>query len=598
MGWHYYRRLGSEKEKATLPVKVILKRLLPLFRSYFKYLSIIALMYVLRMVLNLVLPLFVAGLVDSAYTGNIPELTKYSIYFLAFSLALWVIGYIRIYFISVTGQSFIRDLRNKLFQTLLKTKIEVLKKEETGKIVSRVMNDVDVIGETFTSNIIDVFIQIITMLGAFFIMFTINLELTLAILPLIPLIFILNYFFTTRAMKVFRKAREAVAKVTSKVEQEVSGAAVSKTFIQRKERNIREFRKVSMEYVQANVESTKIVSSVGPTMSVIRAMGVALILYLGGSLILQGKLTVGNLLAFYGYLDMFFRPLRTLAIFFNTVQSALAAAERITNLLQAEQEKSGNLRKKVEGYVEFKDVVFGYEPGNPVIKGVSLSAGPGEIVAIVGPTGSGKSTLAKLLLRFYDPWSGVITLDGEPIQYYDLEYLRKVIAYVPQEPAVLSGKVIDNIVASSNVDRKYVEKIISELGVKHIFDPMPNGLETELVAEGKNISKGQKQVISLLRAVVASPKVLVLDEATSNVDVETELRIYDRLIDLVREKKITLIVIAHRILAITGADRIYVLQDGKIVEEGKHEELIRRKGLYYRLWKLQSEGVMEAVPVT
>jgi len=598
MGWHYYRRLGSEKEKATLPVKVILKRLLPLFRSYFKYLSIIALMYVLRMVLNLVLPLFVAGLVDSAYTGNIPELTKYSIYFLAFSLALWVIGYIRIYFISVTGQSFIRDLRNKLFQTLLKTKIEVLKKEETGKIVSRVMNDVDVIGETFTSNIIDVFIQIITMLGAFFIMFTINLELTLAILPLIPLIFILNYFFTTRAMKVFRKAREAVAKVTSKVEQEVSGAAVSKTFIQRKERNIREFRKVSMEYVQANVESTKIVSSVGPTMSVIRAMGVALILYLGGSLILQGKLTVGNLLAFYGYLDMFFRPLRTLAIFFNTVQSALAAAERITNLLQAEQEKSGNLRKKVKGYVEFKDVVFGYEPGNPVIKSVSLSAGPGEIVAIVGPTGSGKSTLAKLLLRFYDPWSGVITLDGEPIQYYDLEYLRKVIAYVPQEPAVLSGKVIDNIVASSNVDRKYVEKIISELGVKHIFDPMPNGLETELVAEGKNISKGQKQVISLLRAVVASPKVLVLDEATSNVDVETELRIYDRLIDLVREKKITLIVIAHRILAITGADRIYVLQDGKIVEEGKHEELIRRKGLYYRLWKLQSEGVMEAVPVT
>jgi len=598
MGWRF-RGLGRlEEEKAATPAKEIIKRVLPLLKPYKKYLVVVVVATFLRMVLNLVFPLLTGYLIDAAYNGAFDRLMMYSLYFLGGAAAYWVIGYVRVYFMSLTGQSFVRDLRNRLFRVLLRTKIAVLRREETGRTVSKVMNDVDVIGDTFTSGLIDTVADIVTMSGAFVIMATIDLKLTAAILPLIPLIFAINYYLAIRARKTFRQARKAIAKVTAKVEQEVSGAAVVKTFIQRRKREEREFKQVSREYVEMNVQATKIVSSVNPIMSVIRAVGGAIILYFGGLLILSGEISVGVLVAFYGYLDMFFRPLQTLALFFNTIQSALAAAERVTDLLRAEQERGGKLVKPVTGHVKYENVHFGYEEGIEVIRGVSLNAAPGEMVAIVGPTGSGKSTLARLLLRFYEPWSGKIMLDNIPVEEYDLGYLRKVIAYVPQEPAVISGTVLDNFVAGSGKDRKTVEEVLEKLGVKELFEALPNGLMTEVVGEGKNLSRGQKQVISLVRAIVSSPRVLVLDEATSNVDVLTELRIYEGLRELMREREMTVIVIAHRLAAITGADRIYVLSHGRVVEQGRHDDLLRRKGLYAKLWETQAAGFAHLIAKT
>ena len=590
MGWRF-RSLGRlEEERAATPAGEIIKRVLPLFKPYKKYIVVVVVATFLRMVLNLVFPLLTGYLIDAAYNGAFDKLMMYSLYFLGGAAAYWVIGYVRVYFMSLTGQSFVRDLRNRLFRVLLRTKIAVLRREETGRTVSKVMNDVDVIGDTFTSGLIDTIADIVTMSGAFVIMATIDLKLTAAILPLIPLIFAINYYLAIRARKTFRQARNAIAKVTAKVEQEVSGAAVVKTFIQRRKRDEREFKQVSKEYVEMNVQATKIVSSVNPIMSVIRAVGVAIILYFGGLLILSGEISVGVLIAFYGYLDMFFRPLQTLALFFNTIQSALAAAERVTDLLKAEQETGGKLVKPVTGHVKYEDVHFGYKEGIEIIKGVSLTAAPGEMIAIVGPTCSGKSTLARLLLRFYEPWSGKILLDDIPVEEYDLEYLRKVVAYVPQEPAVISGTVLDNIVAGSGKDRRTVEEVLEKLGVKGLFEALPNGLMTEVVGEGKNLSRGQKQVISLVRAIVSSPRVLVLDEATSNVDVLTELKIYEGLRELMRERGMTVIVIAHRLAAMTGADKIYVLSHGRVVEQGRHDDLLRRKGLYAKLWETQAAG--------
>ncbi len=582
-----------EEEETALPLKEIVKRLMPLVKPHAKYFLAAIAGTMGRMALNLAFPMLMGYLVDSALGGDFDELLWFSVIFFGCAVAYWFINYTRIYLISLVGQRFIRDLRDKLFRKLLKVKIAFLRRGEVGRLVSRVMNDVDVIGNTFTSGLIDMFADMAAMSGAFVIMVFISPQLTLAILPLIPAIFLINYYLAVRARETFRKARKAIAKVTAKVEQEISGAAVVKTYVQRRKIEEREFEKVSKEYVSTNVEAIKVVSSVNPLMSVIRAIGVAIILYVGGNLIQVGEITVGTMVTFYGYLDLFFRPLQTLAIFFNSIQSALAAAERVTELLKVDEEKSGVLRKPINGLVEFKEVYFGYEEELPVIKGVSLKVKPGEMVAIVGPTGGGKSTLAKLLLRFYDPWSGRILLDGVDVDRYDLSYLRKVIAYVPQDPAVISGRVYDNLVAGRpDMGKEEVDRLLKELSVDKLFDALPGGLEAEIVEEGKNLSKGQRQVISLVRALISNPRVLVLDEATSNVDVTTELKIYKGLKKLIKKRNISTIVIAHRLIAITDANRIYVIDSGKVVEEGTHEELLAKGGLYAKLWRAQSPEVV------
>jgi len=592
MGWRLAALGKCEEGLPSLSFREILRRVAPLIRPYAKYVYAAAAATVLRLLLNLAIPVLMGLLIDSAMGGSFGELTSLSLVFLGCAAAYWWVGYARAYFMIVAGQSLVRDLRAALLDKLLRVRIEVLSKEEVGRLVSRVMSDVDVIGDAFTGGLIDAVADAITMVGALAVMVTISSRLTLVVLPLLPAVLLINYHLAAKARKTFRMARKAVAKVTAKVEQEVSGAAVVKTYVRRRDINEREFEEVSRESVSLNVEAAKVVSSVDPLMSVMRALGIAAILYVGGVLVLGGEMTVGTIVAFYGYLSMFFRPLQTLAMFFNSIQSALAAAERVTELLKAEEEEGGALRSPVKGYVELRNVHFGYERNLPVIKGVSLEVKPGELVAIVGPTGSGKSTLAKLLLRFYDPWSGEILLDGRRVDEYDLSYLRRVIAYVPQEPAVISGKVYDNLVAGRpSVRREEVRLLLRRLSVDRLLESLPQGLETEVFEEGKNLSKGQRQVISLVRALVSNPRVLVLDEATSNVDILTELEIYRGLKRLAKERNMAVLVIAHRLAAVTDAHRIYVIDGGKVVEKGAHEELLRRGGLYAKLWRAQSQGV-------
>ncbi|MGC9147700.1 MAG: ABC transporter ATP-binding protein [Infirmifilum sp.] len=591
--WHDLGRL--DEQEAKIPLREVASRVLPLLRPYTKYFVIIVLAAVVRLGANLLFPLLTGRIIDSALSKNFNGILVFSAAYLAAALVFWASGVARVYATAIAGQRFVRDLRERLMRSILGSKVVKLRGELTGKIVSRVMNDVDVISDLFTQGLVEFIVDLLTMIGAFFIMFTLSTELSLVILPLVVSVFLVSFYFARRARAAFTRARRMIAEVSARVEQDASGAAVVKTFIHRRGSRESEFEQVSRAYMESNVEATRVVSAVNPTLSAIRVAGVALILYYGGMLIASGRLTPGILVAFFGYLNMFFMPLQLLAMFINSFQSVLVSTERVTSLLNMEQEVSGSLVKPVEGHVEVKEVTFSYEEGLPVLKGVSIEAHPGEMVAVVGPTGSGKTTLAKLLLRFYEPESGSILLDGTPVEEYDLKYLRSVVAYVPQEPSAISGKVIDNITASRKAPRAEVEELIGRLGVKSIIESIPGGLDGEIVEEGKNLSKGQRQLLSLLRAIVSKPRVLVLDEATSNLDVVTELNILQELQRMIREEKATLIVIAHRLAAIRNADRIYVLRDGKVVEQGRHEELLRLRGTYYRLWIAQVSDLAETL---
>ncbi|MGC8836585.1 MAG: ABC transporter ATP-binding protein, partial [Infirmifilum sp.] len=521
--WHDLGRL--DEQEAKIPLREVASRVLPLLRPYTKYFVIIVLAAVVRLGANLLFPLLTGRIIDSALSKNFNGILVFSAAYLAAALVFWASGVARVYATAIAGQRFVRDLRERLMRSILGSKVVKLRGELTGKIVSRVMNDVDVISDMFTQGLVEFIVDLLTMIGAFFIMFTLSTELSLVILPLVVSVFLVSFYFARRARAAFTRARRMIAEVSARVEQDASGAAVVKTFIHRRGSRESEFEQVSRAYMESNVEATRVVSAVNPTLSAIRVAGVALILYYGGMLIASGRLTPGILVAFFGYLNMFFMPLQLLAMFINSFQSVLVSTERVTSLLNMEQEVSGSLVKPVEGHVEVKEVTFSYEEGLPVLKGVSIEAHPGEMVAVVGPTGSGKTTLAKLLLRFYEPESGSILLDGTPVEEYDLKYLRSVVAYVPQEPSAISGKVIDNITASRKAPRAEVEELIGRLGVKSIIESIPGGLDGEIVEEGKNLSKGQRQLLSLLRAIVSKPRVLVLDEATSNLDVVTELNI-------------------------------------------------------------------------
>ncbi|OYT30898.1 MAG: antibiotic ABC transporter ATP-binding protein [Thermofilum sp. ex4484_79] len=589
MGWHF-RRLAEleEGEKIDIPQREVFKALLRFIKPYKFRVLLLAVAIFSGIFVNLAIPLVTKFLIDSILRADIFMLMIYSVIFLGVVSLNLMLSFSQSYLNSWIGQTLIHDIRNKMYWHLLRIKQRYFSGQDTGRLVSRLTNDVDTIGNAFTSGLIDTLANVFQLFSAIFIMFKLSIELSFIVLLLIPLILLSSWIFAKRARDAFRESRKKIAEVTSRIEQNVSGAKVVQAFSYRKKINIESFSKINRENLEINVQASKVVSSIGPTMGVIRALGIALILWYGGMLVSQGKLTIGTLVAFYGYVDMFFRPIQMITMFYNTLQSTLAAAERVVDFLRWEKEEDhGSIDKMPEkGEIEYKNVVFGYDERIPVIKGVSFRVRPGERVAIVGPTGSGKTTLVNLLLRFYDPWEGQILIDGIDIRKYKLDTLRKFIAFVPQEPILFDGTVYENMtLANSSISKEEVIRMLEYLGLKEIIDKLPKCLDTKILEGGKNISMGQRQVISYIRALIANPKILVLDEATSSLDLYTEEKLQKALEKISKGK--TMIIIAHRLQTIINSDRIIVIHNGRIVEEGTHDELLEMKGLYARLYESQ-----------
>ncbi len=586
MAWRLRR---ATDEKASIGLREAVAGLAPVIKPYWKHLAGYIAVSAVIVAARVVVPLIEGALVDAITRASLDLLVYNLLLYLAFTSARSLGVYARQVLNTYIGQSFIRDLRRLLYERIVGARLPAVRAEETGRLVSKVTNDVDTIGYVFTSDIINTFMDLSTMFFAAWAMVNLNLGLSLIVFSLVPPVLLVNVYFARKARRAYTKAREAIAKVMAKVEQGVSGAAVTKVFSQRKEYEKKEFRKAAYEYVESNVEAERAASGVGPATNIIAAVGMAAILFYGGLLVVEGSVTIGVLVAFISYLNGFFQPLQTLVFFYNTLQSTLAAAERVIGVLNLPQEDEGGDAVPLgPGTAALREVVFGYEEGQAVLNGVTLDVEKG-ITVIAGPTGSGKSTLLKLVPRFYDPWSGSVEVDGRENREYRLKALRRYAVYVPQEPLIFSGTVLENIVLFTDAERRDVEEIIDTLGLRGVFNTIPGGLDGRVEESGKNLSKGQRQAISLVRALAANPRILLLDEATSSLDPETEALVYRGLKRVVEERGITLAAVAHRLPAIAPlADKIYVVSQGRVVEEGTHEELVKRDGVYARLWESQS----------
>jgi len=486
------------------------------------------------------------------------------------------------------GQMIMHDLRMRLFTHIQSLPAAFFSHNPTGRLVTRVTSDVQNMDEFFTSVIAFVFKDIFLLAGIMIVLLGISWQLALVSFTVIPFVLFISFRFSGQARDAFRTLRIKIAEINSKISETIGGIRVLQLFLQEKE-NIRSFKKLNHENYIAGMKQIHVLAVFMPVIELLGSVSVALVIYYGGSSVLSEKVTIGALVAFISYMKMFFRPIRDIADKYNILQNAMSSAERIFLILDNREglpESSGNLSgllslDKIDS-VEFRNVSFSYIPGEPVLRDISFVIEAGEKIAVVGPTGTGKTTLLNLLTRFYEPDSGTILINGNDIKAFPHDLLRSKMAVVMQDSFLFSGTVGENIArGKSSISKKEVEHILEVLNCRHIIDRLPYGIDTVLSEGGKSISSGERQLISIARAFARNPGIIMLDEATSYVDSETESRIEKALTKLMEGR--TSIIIAHRLTTAHRADRIIVFNKGRIIESGSHEELIKKMGFYYRL---------------
>lgn len=526
-----------------------------------------------------------AAAVEGLRGGAIAGIIRLAGLFAFALLTRFLFSVLQVYMLQYTGQRVMYDMRRELFGHVLRLPLRYFDRTPVGRLVTRVTNDVAAINEMFTSMLVNLFRDAFIVLGILIVMFQLEWRLALVILALFPFIVFAAWKFRNRVRVAYREVRKQIARMNAYLQESITGMRIIQVFVQEAKANDR-FTEINKSKYTADMRRLLTFAVFRPLMSLLSSFAVALVIWYGGFNVLRGSLSLGALTAFIQYVRMLFEPVLHLSEGYNVLQAAMASSERIFRLLDEEEEDRGGDRTvaDVEGRIEFRDVWFAYNEEDWILKGVSFSAAPGERIAIVGPTGSGKTTIIRILLRMYPIQKGEILLDGVPIDQLDLSYLRSQMAVVLQDVFLFAGDVMDNIRLRSPISEDRAIEAARFVSADFV-EALPDGYRTEVKERGVTLSVGERQLLSFARAVAFDPKVLVLDEATASIDSHTEHLIQQSLHRIMEGR--TSIVIAHRLSTIREADRIIVIHQGCLVEQGTHDELLAADGLYAALHNLQ-----------
>jgi ATP-binding cassette subfamily B protein len=499
------------------------------------------------------------------------------------------VRYGQLLFTQWTGQRVMADVRLEIFRHLKRLPLRYFDRNPAGRIFTRVTSDVENLKELFTSGLVSAVGDLLTAAAIVAAMLYLDLKLSLIAFTILPLGIGAVLLFQRKARGAYRLIQQKVSRLNAFLQESLNGMEVIQAF-GREEAMASRFAPVNAEHREATLRALLYYALFYPAVEVIAALGLGLIIWYGGGQVVQETITLGILVAFLEYLQRFFIPIRDLSEKYYVMQSAMASSERIFDLLDEPPESDGNGHRMgpLRGAIEFKDVWFAYRPGEPILKGLSFTVEPGERVALVGATGAGKSTVVNLLTRLYEIERGAILVDGRDIRQLDLTALRRRIGLIPQDPFLFSESLATNLQVGHGVSPEEVTRSLELAGAAPVIERLPAGLESRLTERGASLSMGERQLIGLARALVYAPDILILDEATSNVDAATEAEFSRRLREITAGK--TVLTIAHRLKSAAEADRILVLHHGELLEKGTHQELLARHGLYARLWHLQHDG--------
>ena len=491
------------------------------------------------------------------------------------------------------SQDALRRLRRDLFEHLQKLSIAFFDRHTAGELMSRLTNDIDAINQAVSQNVVSLVASVLSLAGIVIAMFILNPWLAISALLVVPIMFWFTNFIARYTRRGFRDLQRELGEITGVMEESISGQRVVKAF-RRSESAIERFRASNEKVYRAGVYANTYALMLMPLTNVLGNLFVIVLVGLGGYLALRGLATVGMIATFIGYAQNFISPLRQLANMYNSIQAALAGAERVFEVIDMPMEvddaPGSPLPVPLKGEVRFEDVSFGYNPGQPIIKNMSLEARAGQTIALVGPTGAGKTTIINLLTRFYEVNSGSIHIDGHDLRQLSKDDLRRKLGIVLQDTFLFADTVLENI-RYGRLDATDAECIEAArlADADHFICQLPQGYQTVLSERASNLSQGQRQLLSIARAVLADPGILILDEATSSVDTRTEARIQKALLRLMKGR--TSFIIAHRLSTIRDADRIIVIRDGEIVEQGTHQQLLEAGGFFHHLYKSQFKGL-------
>ena len=580
-----HRRFDQTEKVSVESTWTTMKRIWSYLSSSKWLIGFVLLLVLTSTILSLVAPYLLGYAIDHYLLqidppGLIRLIILLALVYLTMAFANWFQHFLMV----GVAQKAIYRIREQLFNKIHKLPIQFFDNSQQGDIMSRITNDLETVSEMLNNSVIQLFASVLSLIGTLVFMLYLSPLLTLVTLTIVPMLYFGMKWITNRTRQFFKQQQEDLGEINGYIEEIISGQSVVKIFSQ-EEKTIADFEVKNRQLRDSGYYAQAYSGFIPKLMNGLNNISFALIAFIGGVLAINQIVSIGVIVTFTQYSRQFTRPLRNLANQFNSLLSAIAGAERVFEILDLpneEETEDGEVWSEIKGAIRFDRVTFSYDD-DETLNDVSLSANPGETIALVGPTGAGKTTIINLLSRFYDPDAGTITIDGYDIIKTTRQTLRENIGFVLQDPYLFNGTIKDNIRYGrlDATDEEIIEAA-KLANADSFITKLPNGYDTKLSQEGGGISQRQKQLISIARALLADPKILILDEATSSIDTVTEIKIQDALNTLMKDR--TSIVIAHRLNTIQNADRIFVMKDGKIIEDGTHNSLLKLKGFYYELY--------------